>query len=111
MAQRLLIKWKKKGFGITEGTVRGDSEPTFFINGSYCLQDMRESRKSTEYILPKTYRIASPEDGKYIAEDLVLGNNLELHERNRQELIGKNNKTAQIIADADKLIQSLKAGS
>lgn len=107
MAQRLLIKWKKKGFGITEGTVKGDSEPTFFINGSYSLQDLRETRKSKEFVAPKEYRIASTDDGKYIAEDLVLGNNIELHENNRKSLIAEAERTSKVIADARAYIKNL----
>lgn len=111
MAQRLLIKWKYRSYQW-QGTVKGDTEPTLFVNGSLCVTDLRAQRKNTskEWIPADTYSITSVEDGKMLAEDLVLGVNMEIHEANRLAWLAKEAKTARVIEDAQAFLDKLKKG-
>jgi len=106
-----LIKWKYKAkINTYEGTIKGDSEPLIFIQGGLCVTDLRESRKSKEFISPKHYRVVglTIEERKQLAEDLVTGNNFEKHEQNRLDWIAENNRTTKIIQEADELIKKLQ---
>ena len=107
MAQRKIIKWKYRSYQW-QGTIKGDTEPTLFVNGSLCVTDLRVQRKSKEWIPADTYSITSVEDGKWLAEDLVLGVNTEIHEANRLAWLAKEAKTAKVIADAQAFIDKLK---
>lgn len=41
-----LIKWKeKRSINCWEGTVKGDTKPSFFIEGGLYVTDLRENRK------------------------------------------------------------------
>jgi len=105
------IKWKYNSPGNThEGTVKGDSEPAIFIEGGLCVTDLRESRKSKEWISPKHYKVIglTIEERKQLAEDLVSGENFEKHEENRLNWEAENERTSKLIEDAKKLIESLQ---
>lgn len=70
------IKWVKwKGFK-NHFTGLVDGEECFAIEGNLALHDLRESRKSTVCIRPKTYSIKGTYDAKSIAVDLLNDFNL-----------------------------------
>ena len=109
--KKSLIKWKYRAtMNVWEGTIKGDSEPLISIQGGLCVTDIRECRKSKEWVSPKHYKIIgmSIEERKQLAEDLVSGANFEKHEKNRLEWEADSARSAKVIADAQKLIDSLK---
>ena len=106
-----LIKWKyKQSINVYEGTIKGDSEPLISIQGGLCVTDLRESRQSLTWVPAKHYKVIglSIEERKQLAEDLVSGANFEKHEKNRLDWLAENQKTADVIASAQKLINKLK---
>ncbi len=103
------VTWKHvQSVSIWEGTVKGDKEATFFVQGRGFVTDIRESKKSETFIHPKHYKISETDEGKRLAEDLVNGTNFEKHEANRLALIAESQRTAKLIQDTDKLIYELK---
>jgi hypothetical protein len=108
------IKWKYDSrVNVWQGTIKGDFEPLIFIDGNLCITDLRESRKSSfgdNYISPKHYKVIglSLEEKKQLAEDLVTGNNFELHEQNRLQVVAESEKTVRLIEEADAFLKKLK---
>lgn len=106
-----LIKWKYiKSVNTYEGTVKGDIEPLISIQGGLCVTDLRECKKSKEWISPKHYKVIglSIEERKQLAEDLVTGNNFEKHEQNKLDWIAKNEQTVKVIQEAEEFLKKLQ---
>lgn len=105
-----LIKWKYiKSVNIWEGTVKGDTEALVSIQGRLCITDLRESRKSKEYVPPKHYKTShlTLEQAKQLAEDLVSGDNFEKHETNRLAVERESQRSAKVIKEATEYLKSL----
>lgn len=90
----------------TEGFV--DEELSFHISGRLCVTDLREYKTAKEWIAPIHYTIESHEQGKDIANDLLNSLNVELHEANKQAWLDREQRTAKIIADADKILKKYR---
>lgn len=107
------VKWKfRQSQNTWEGTVKGDKEPTLFICGALCVTDLRESYKSESFVSPKHYKIIglTKEEAKSLAEDLVTGENFDKHEANRLAWIEEHNKTANVMARAQEVLDKIKKG-
>ena len=104
------ITWKRAACNILEGFVKDpkyNNEPIFSIQG-WSVVDLRESRFSKTFILPKYYKGKDKDNSKRIAEDLYNNVNLELHEQNRQAIIEESRRTAQIMRKANTLLKRLQ---
>lgn len=107
------VRWKfRQGINTWEGTIKGDIEPSLFIEGGLCVTDLRESRKSKTYVPAKYYKIIglTKDEAKRLAEDLVNGWNFDKHEQNRLEWEADNEKSAKVIQDAKEFLKKLKDG-
>jgi len=111
------ISWKKAKGGRSmehqlEGFVGG--ELAFIISGRLCVQDFREMKESSEWVPPKAYRLDingdTTAEAKIIASDLLNGLNVEKHQDNWQKWDDENKKSAILIRDAQKFLDSLKNG-
>ncbi len=103
------VTWKQqKSTCMWVGTVKGDTDYTLIVQGRGCVTDVRASRKLKEFIHPNHYKISSVEEGKRLAEDLVNGDNFELHEKNRLAYIAETKRQAKVIEDTEKFIYNLK---
>lgn len=101
------IKWKElKAINCWEGYVNGDL--AFSVEGTLCVTDLRESRRTSTFVVPKHYKIQSKEEGKTIAFELVNNFNLDKHKENYDKWEAASQKTAKLIADTDKLIKKLQ---
>ena len=103
------IKWKYNSkLNSYEGTIKGDIEPLIFIEGSLCVTDIRPCREE-EWGEPKHYKIIglNLKEAKELAEDLITGNNFEIHEQNRLAIIEEEKRTVNLLKEADELLKSL----
>ncbi len=104
------IKWKYKArVNVWEGTVKGDTEPLITIQGHLCVTDIRHCRTSKEWVSPNHYKLngMSIDEAKQLAEDLITGDNFELHEQNRLSWIAETERTVRLIAETDELLKKL----
>lgn len=104
------IKWKHKSrLNTWEGVIKGDTEPLIFIEGRLCVTDIRPCREQV-WQSPKNYKIIGKtlEEAKQLAEDLVTGDNYELHESNRIAWETEHEKTSQLIKEAQEFLDNLK---
>lgn len=97
------VKWRKYLGTQYEGTING--ERAFEISGLLCIQDTRDIDNI------KAYKISSVEEAKQIAEDLINGVNLEIHEKNYQDWEAENQKTVNLIQSTDALLKSIADGT
>ena len=105
------VSWKFRGvMNCWEGTVRGGTEPSIFIEGRLCVSDLRESRSSKEYVSPKHYKIIglTLEEAKELAEDLVNNVNFDKHESNRLQCIKEQEETTKMLKEAQDFLNKLK---
>ena len=105
------VTWKyRQATNTWEGTIKDDNEPLLFIQGKFCVTDLRESRKSKIYISPKSYKIIglTLKEAKILAEDLVTGDNFEKHEQNRLDWIEENKKSMDVINRGQEFLDKLK---
>ena len=102
------ITWKKC-YGGFEGFCKDskyNNKAIFSIQGcSVC--DLRESRFSNTFILPKYYLGKDTKDRKRIAEDLYNNINLEDHEQNRYALLEESKKLANLLEETKQLLNKL----
>lgn len=103
------IKWKSKTrLNCWEGTLKGETEPVFFIEGLLCLTDIREIIRPNFGDSCHYYKIDTIEEAKELAEDLLNGNNKEKHEANRLKWVAEQEATAKLIQETDELLKSLR---
>jgi len=103
------ITWKKAKGGrafenILEGFVEG--QLSFVKEGGLCLTDLRDMRSIKHYPLNKEGH--KEFEAKLIAHELLNSINLEQHEASRKEMEDRNNKTADLIREAQTLLDKLK---
>lgn len=106
-----LIKWKfNSKVNTWYGTIKGDKESLISIQGRLCITDLRECRKSETWVSPKHYKLndITLKEAKKVAEDLVTGDNFEIHEKNRLDWIRESERTAELIQKAEAFIKSLQ---
>lgn len=104
------IRWKHvPRMNTYEGTIKGENEYVFSIQGGLCLMDMRPSRQEI-WEEPKTYKTIglTLNEVKQLAEDLVSGENFEVHEKNRLGVIAESERSAKIIQNAKRFLAELK---
>ena len=108
---RSKIRWKENArVNCIEGFIK-DVE-SFNIEGAIYLFDIRHDGIFKNWDYPRKYKISSIEEAKKIANDLIEGKNVELHEKNRTDLEKKSDDEGKafvkLMHDADELLRKIR---